>query len=181
MQFTPLEIAGAYLISSTPVRDERGHFVRHFHADSFREQGLELTNAQVSLSHNPKAHTLRGLHYIPEEIGEAKLVRCSAGRIYDVLVDFRTTSATYKQFFGLELSPEKHQALYIPRGCAHGFITLADNSDVMYQFSMPYRPGIERGVRWDDPDIGIEWPSVPVHLSDQDRELPFLANEIRKQ
>tara|TARA_R110001606_G_scaffold396457_2_gene570616 strand:- start:4010 stop:4552 length:543 start_codon:yes stop_codon:yes gene_type:complete len=178
MQFTALEIAGAYRIFSAPVEDERGHFARYYHAESFREHGLELTDAQVSLSHNQKSHSLRGLHYIPEAIGEAKLVRCTAGRIYDVIVDLRSSSPTYKQYFGMELSPDSHEALYIPRGCAHGFFTLVDNSDVMYQFSMPYRPGIERGIRWDDPAIGIQWPDQPLYLSDKDRKLPFLANSV---
>lgn len=176
MQFTPLDIAGAYRIFSPPVEDERGHFARYYHKDSFQEQGLELPDAQASLSHNAKTRTLRGLHFIPEDIGEAKLVRCTAGQVYDVLVDLRPLSPTYKHYFGMLLSPQSHEALYIPRGCAHGFITLAENSDVMYQFSMPYRPGVERGVRWDDPVIDIQWPEEPLYMSDKDRELPLLVN-----
>ena len=176
MQFTALDIAGAYRVFSAPVEDERGHFTRQYHADSFREHGLELPDAQISLSHNQKSLTLRGLHYIPEEIGEAKLVRCTAGRVYDVLVDLRPSSPSYRQYIGMELTPQSNEALYIPRGCAHGFITLADESDIMYQFSMPYRPGIEQGVRWNDPAIGILWPAEPLHISDRDKKLPFLAD-----
>lgn len=180
MQFTALDIAGAYRIFSPPAQDERGYFSRFYHKDSFQEQGLELTDAQTSLSHNAKSHTLRGLHFIPEEIGEAKLVRCTAGQIYDVLVDLRQSSPTYRHYFGMMLSPTSHEALYIPRGCAHGFITLTENSDVMYQFSMPYRPGIERGVRWDDPEIGIQWPVKPLSMSEKDRELPLLIDANTK-
>ena len=175
MDFTALDIAGAYRVFAAPVEDDRGHFLRHYHADSFRSHGLELTDAQISVSHNKRARTLRGIHYIPERIGEAKLVRCTAGRIFDVLVDFRPSSATYLQSFGMELSLESHSALYIPRGCGHGFITLEDDSDVTYQFSMPYRPGIEQGIRWDDPHLAVDWPVEPIHISDRDRALPALS------
>jgi dTDP-4-dehydrorhamnose 3,5-epimerase len=112
---------------------------------------------------------------IAEDDGEAKLVRCIAGRIFDVAVDLRSGSPTHGRHISVELSAERGNALYLPRGVAHGFVTLVDNSDLLYQFSRPYRPGVETGVRWDDPTLAIEWPVTPEVISDRDRALSLLA------
>jgi dTDP-4-dehydrorhamnose 3,5-epimerase len=171
MRFIDLDIAGAYRIEPEPVEDERGYFARWYDAEEFVSRGLEPVDAQGAVSHNINRGTLRGLHFIPEADGEAKLVRCIRGRIFDVIVDLRPRSNTFGKWAGFELSAQSYAALYTPRGCAHGFITLEDNADIAYQFSMPYRPGIETGVRWDDPDIGIDWPADPAVMSDRDKQL----------
>lgn len=178
MRFVGLDIAGAYRIEPEPVEDRRGYFARWYDAEAFAAHGLEPTGIQGAVSHNIRSGTLRGLHFIPGDDGEAKLVRCVQGRIFDVIVDLRPGSGTFGNWAGFELSAQSYAALYIPRGCAHGFITLEDNADIAYQFSMPFRKGIEIGVRWNDPDIGVAWPSEPVIMSDHDRQLPFLR-ELR--
>lgn len=174
MRFIGLDIPGAYRIEAEPVEDERGCFARWYDGEEFASRGLEPTGIQGAVSHNTHRGTLRGLHFIPEADGEAKLVRCIRGRIFDVVVDLRTLSDTFGKWIGLELSAQSYTALYVPRGCAHGFVTLGDDVDIAYQFSMPYRAGIETGIRWDDPDIGIKWPINPVIMSDRDRYLPLL-------
>lgn len=177
MRLEPLSIPGAYRIVPAPVRDERGSFTRWYDVEVFRAHRLELPDVQGGVSYNALRGTLRGLHFIPEAEGEAKLVRCTRGRIFDVVVDLRPASSAFGRWISAELSPQTAEALYIPRGCAHGFVSLEDESDVVYQFSMPFRQGVERGIRWDDPDIGIEWPLEPVVISERDRTLPLLRME----
>ena len=171
MRFISLDIAGAFCIEPEPVADDRGYFARWYDAAEFTSRGLEPTDVQGAVSHNIHRGTLRGMHFIPEAEGEAKLVRCVRGQIFDVIVDLRPRSSTFGKWAGFELSVQSYAALYIPRGCAHGFLTLEDNADIAYQFSMPYRPGIETGVRWDDLDIGIDWPTDPAVMSDRDKQL----------
>jgi dTDP-4-dehydrorhamnose 3,5-epimerase len=175
MLFTATDILGVTIVGADRQEDARGHFTRIFCADEFAEQHLELPIRQAAISHNRRAATLRGLHFIPEELGEAKLVRCIRGRIFDVAVDVRPGSQTFGCHFALELSAERQDAIYLPRGVAHGFLTIEDDCEVLYQFSEPHRAGVELGVRWDDPDIAIKWPLEPAVISSRDRALPLLA------
>jgi dTDP-4-dehydrorhamnose 3,5-epimerase len=168
-------IPGLYAIEVERYEDERGHFARIYCAEEFRAIGLELPDRQSAISHNRVKGTLRGLHFVEEAQGEAKLVRCVRGRVFDVAIDLRRDSPTFARHVSLELSAERQNAFFIPRGVAHGFITLKDNCDVLYQFSQPHRAGLEQGVRWDDPQIAIDWPCSPTILSDRDKGLPFLA------
>jgi dTDP-4-dehydrorhamnose 3,5-epimerase len=154
VRFTETTIAGAYLIEPAPAADERGLFARTFDADEFARRGMDGRVSQCNTSFNPRAGTLRGLHYQAGPHGEAKLVRCTRGAVYDVAVDLRADSATHLRWFATELTAENRNALYVPDGCAHGFQTLAGDSEVLYQMSTPYVPGSGRGVRWDDPAFG---------------------------
>jgi len=173
MLFQETAVAGAVLIEPEFAVDDRGGFGRIFDRDVFVTQGLDPEVTQCSISFNRVAGTLRGLHYQLGDAAEAKLVRCTAGRLYDVAADLRPGSPTYLRWCGVELTPESHLALYVPRGCAHGFITLEDATEVFYQISTAYRPGSGAGVRWDDPMIGIRWPRPPVVLSRADANLPL--------
>ena len=176
MIFTSTLLDGVTIVDVEAVVDARGHFARWYCAREFVEKRLEALGAQGAISRNTKRGTLRGLHFIAEHYGEAKLVRCVAGAIYDVAVDLRPTSPTFKQWIGVELNSADQRALYIPRGCAHGFLTLTDVADVTYQFSEPHRPGLERGIRWDDPEIGVAWPFQPGIVSERDNQLPCLKD-----
>ena len=174
MRFVATSVDGVHVVESESHSDERGTFTRIYCADEFRAHGLELPDRQFAISHNQWAGTLRGLHYIAAAVGEAKLVRCIRGRVFDVAVDVRRDSRTFGQHVSIELSVERPSALYIPPGVAHGFLTLEADSDILYQFSQPYRAGIEAGVRWNDPTINIRWPREPAILSERDRALPWL-------
>lgn len=176
MIFTQTPLAGVVIVDIEPIADDRGHFARWYCAEEFARQGLEPLAAQGAVSRNLKRGTLRGLHFIEAYQGEAKLVRCIAGAIFDVAVDLRPGSPTFKRWTGVELNADRQRALYIPRGCAHGFITLTDGADVAYQFSEPHRPGIENGIHWSDPEIGVDWPFMPEIISERDRALPFLQD-----
>jgi dTDP-4-dehydrorhamnose 3,5-epimerase len=176
--FVDTTIAGAYTIDLEPVSDSRGLFARTFDSEEFAKRGLESRVSQCNTSFNPQAGTLRGLHYQAAPHGEAKLVRCTRGAIHDVAVDLRADSPTYLGWFGVELSAENRRAFFIPDGCAHGFQTLALDSEVLYQMSAPYVPGSGRGVRWDDPAFGIDWPDPPPRgriMSERDVSYPDLA------
>lgn len=175
MRFQPTPLAGAYLIETEPNADERGSFARVWCRDEFRQHDLNPDLAQCSTSFNRKRGTLRGLHFQAEPHAEAKLVRCIRGRIYDVIVDLRRGSKTFRQWFAVELSPDSNQSLYVPEGCAHGFQTLEDDSEVLYLISVPYAPGAARGVRWNDPAFGIKWPVAEPILSARDRGFPLLG------
>jgi dTDP-4-dehydrorhamnose 3,5-epimerase len=159
--------------------DERGSFARTWCRDEMAEAGLAAELAQCSVSKNRRAGTLRGLHYQRAPHDEAKLVRCTRGRIFDVAVDLRTGSATRGRWVGVELDPENGRALYVPEGCAHGFQTLVDDSDVSYMISVPYAPEASGGIRWDDPDLAIEWPRAAERtISGRDLALPSYAEGI---
>jgi dTDP-4-dehydrorhamnose 3,5-epimerase len=176
MRFVATPIDGVHVIEAEPQSDERGAFSRIYCADEFRAHGLELPDRQMAISSSRRAGTMRGLHYIPAAMGEAKIVRCTRGRVFDVAVDMRRDSRTFGLYFAIELAVERPGALYIPRGVAHGFMTLEADSDVLYQFSQPHRAGVETGVRWNDPTINIPWPREPAILSERDRALPWLAD-----
>ena len=172
---TPLP--GAFVVDIEPARDERGFFARTFDIKTFAEHGLATVVDQVSVSHNARAGTLRGMHYQAAPHGEEKLVRCVGGAIHDVIVDLREDSPTFRQWFGLDLDAESHRALYIPKGMAHGFQTLTDDAEVLYLISTPYVPEAGRGVRWDDPAFAIRWPDPHGErvISERDRTYPDFA------
>jgi dTDP-4-dehydrorhamnose 3,5-epimerase len=168
MIFEQTAIAGVWLLEPERFEDERGFFARTWDPDEFSSRGLNPAIAQCSVSFNHRRGTLRGLHYQAAPHEEAKLVRCSSGAIFDVALDLRPESPTYKEWYGTELSAENHLELYIPEGCAHGFLSLADASEVHYQISAPYAPEAARGVRWDDPAFGITWPGEVVVMNERD-------------
>ena len=174
MKFLPTPLAGAYLIELEQLDDERGFFARSFCQNEFRAHGLDPVVAQCNVSFNRKRGTLRGLHYQAEPHAEAKLVRCTRGAVWDVIVDFRKGSPTWRKWHAVELTAENRRALYIPKGFAHGFQTLEDDSEVLYQMSEFYHPESARGVRWDDRTLAIRWPIKDAVISPRDRAFPTL-------
>jgi dTDP-4-dehydrorhamnose 3,5-epimerase len=173
MIFRETKIPGAFIIEVQCLEDERGLFCRSFCRNEFAELGLNPEVAQGNISFNRYAGTLRGMHYQLAPHAEDKLIRCTRGKLYDVVVDLRKESPTFKQWIALELSADYWRMLYIPKGCAHGFLTLADNTEIVYQMSEFYHPESGRGVRWNDPAFGIEWPERNrVIMSDRDRSWP---------
>jgi dTDP-4-dehydrorhamnose 3,5-epimerase len=170
MIFTETKLKGAFVIDIELHEDERGFFARSWCEDEFKKHGLNQRLVQCNISFNKKRGTLRGMHYQVEPFAEAKLVRCTMGALYDVIIDLRPNSATFKQWISVELTAENHRALYIPENFAHGFQTLIDNTEVFYQMSELYHPECARAVRWDDPAFGIEWPSGPRVISRRDNE-----------
>lgn len=163
-------LAGCFVITPELIVDERGFFARTFSTDEFASHGLDSSISQVSISYNEQVRTLRGLHYQRSPHAEAKLVRCTRGRIFDVAVDIGN-----RRWTAVELSEDNRLALYIPRGFAHGFLTLDPGSEVLYQISTPYTPKSAAGLRWDDPSLGIDWPTTPLSMSSNDRGLPTLG------
>jgi dTDP-4-dehydrorhamnose 3,5-epimerase len=173
MRFEPLEIAGAFSITSDPVIDERGGFCRVFSAREFAERGLADRFVQHSISLNTSRGTVRGLHYQAAPFLEAKLVRCIRGTVFDVVVDLRPASASYRRWCAVELSAVNRTAVYVPEGCAHGFQTLVDGCELEYLITPEYVPEAARGVRWDDPMLAVAWPiRMGLIISDRDRRLP---------
>ena len=172
MIFREMDLRGAFLIDLEPAGDERGFFARTYCREEFEARGLRAIHAQSSISFNAARGTLRGLHYQLAPAEEAKLVRCTRGAIYDVLVDLRRGSPTFCRWAAVELSAENRRMVYAAEGMAHGFITLRDSTEVLYQISAPYRPELARGVRFDDPAFGIRWPLEPAVMSERDRSYP---------
>jgi dTDP-4-dehydrorhamnose 3,5-epimerase len=170
MRFVPTAIPGAWLIEQERRVDDRGFFARTWCAEELAERGLEARLAQCSVSFNDRRGTLRGLHYQAPPFAEVKIVRCSRGALYDVAVDVRPDSRTFRRWIGVELTAETGRALYVPRGFAHGFLTLADATEVSYQISAPYHPEAARGVRYDDPFFGITWPGPVKAIAPRDRD-----------
>src|SRR6266540_1117465 len=179
MIFTETKLKGAFIIDIEPREDERGFFARSWCADEFEKLGLNPHLSQCNISFNKRRGTLRGMHYQVEPYPEAKLVRCTMGAIYDVIIDLRVDSATFKQWFAIELSAENRRALYVPENFAHGFQTLADNSEVFYQMSEFFHSECARGVRWDDPAFAIEWPLEEKVLTEKDKSWPYFQMEKR--
>jgi dTDP-4-dehydrorhamnose 3,5-epimerase len=170
MRFIPTRVDGAFVVEPEPVGDERGSFARLWCTREFAAHGLNAAFVQCNGSFSAGRGTLRGLHYQAEPYGEVKLVRCTSGAIFDVVVDVRPASPTFKAWFGVELTAQNRAMLYVPEGCAHGYMTLEDNAEVMYPVTQPYQPQAERGVRWDDPAFGIDWPDGgPTTVSAKDR------------
>jgi len=175
MRFEATDLKDAVLVHAEPNEDERGSFARLFCADSFRAHGLEADFPQHSVSQSRSAGTLRGMHFQREPCAEAKLVRCLSGAIFDVIIDLRSCSPTFRRWQGFDLSADNGVQLYVPKGFAHGFITLTPNVSVHYLISQVYVPEAAAGVRHDDPAFGIRWP-VPVRvIADKDRAWPDFA------
>lgn len=174
MKFTPTAIEGVVIVEPQPHADERGFFARTFCAREFGAAGLSPVVAQANVSFNHRAGTLRGLHYQRPPAQEAKLVRCTRGSVFDVAVDLRPGSPTYLRHVGVVLDADARNALYVPEGCAHGYLTLEDGCEVTYQVSEFYTPGVEAGLRWDDPTLGIDWPREVRVVSPKDAGLPLL-------
>ena len=173
IQKTPLD--GAALVELKRMEDDRGFFARSFCRQEFVDAGLDPLVEQGNISFNHQAGTLRGFHYQVDPNAEAKLVRCSRGAIYDVIVDLRPESPTYLRHFGAELTEDNRTALYVPRHFAHAYLTLAEGAEVFYQVTTAYAPGYERGLRWDDPDLGVEWPVEVTTISEKDAAWPLLS------
>lgn len=177
MIFHETEFLGLYLVEPEPARDERGFFARTFCAREFAARGLDASIAQCSTSFNARKGTLRGMHYQAPPYAEAKLVRVVAGAIFDAIVDLRPDSPTRGQWRGFELSAENRRMLYIPQGFAHGFQTLRDGTEILYQISEFYEPASACGIRWDDPDLAIAWPDpAGAILSDRDQTFPLFRD-----
>ena len=176
MKFVETEIEGAWIVELELHSDERGFFARSFCQREFEERGLSPVVAQCNVSFNERAGTLRGMHYQLPPSAEAKLVRCTAGAIYDAIVDVREDSPSYLRQVAVELRAEARNALYVPEGCAHGFQTLVDQTEVFYQMNEFYAPELARGFRYDDPRFAIPWPLEPTCISEKDLALdPFQA------
>jgi dTDP-4-dehydrorhamnose 3,5-epimerase len=176
--FHSTPIAGAYWLEPERHVDERGSFSRLYCAREFADHGLDPRLAQASLSTNARRGTLRGMHYSVPPHAEAKVVRCVRGAVHDVLLDLRVGSPSYLESFGRLLTAKDANALYVPEGVAHGFLTLEDESDVLYQMTEFYDPASARGVRWNDAAFRIRWPEEPVVVSDRDRTYPDFAGPV---
>ncbi len=176
MKFDPLPLQGAYHVSAEPVSDNRGSFARIWCSDEARRAGIAAEFSQSSVSVNTKRGTLRGMHFQRPPHMEAKLVRCIRGRIFDAIVDIREDSPTFGKWYGTELSVDHFDALFIPKGFAHGYITLTDDAVLAYDISVSFKADHAAGIRWDDADIAIVWPIAPQVMSDRDRALPHLRD-----
>jgi dTDP-4-dehydrorhamnose 3,5-epimerase len=172
MRFIETELAGVVVVEPEPITDERGFFARTWCQATFAEHGLNPHLVQCNISFNVRRGTLRGMHYQVAPHAEAKLVRCTAGAIYDVVIDLRPEAPTYRRWIGVELTSSNQRQIYVPEGCAHGFQTLADNSEVLYQMSAVYVPEAAHGVRWNDPAFGIVWPEAVHVISAKDQHYP---------
>lgn len=172
MIFTALTLPGAHLIDLEPHEDERGFFARTWDRREFEAHGLNPRIEQCSVSFNRRRGTLRGMHYQAAPAKEAKLVRCTAGAIYDVIIDLRPGSATFTRWEAVELTGSNRRMLYVPEGFAHGFLTLADDTEIFYQISVAHRADLGRGVRWNDPAFGIVWPEPVTVISARDASFP---------
>jgi dTDP-4-dehydrorhamnose 3,5-epimerase len=174
VRFVPTSLAGAFIVEPEPFTDDRGVFARTFCAREFEGQGLVTTFVQCSTSWNARKGTLRGMHFQSAPACEVKLVRCTAGSLVDVIVDLRPGSPTYLQYTAVELSAANRRALYIPEMFAHGFQTLEDATEILYQMNEFYTPAHAAGLRWDDPRLGIHWPLEVTAMSEKDRSWPLL-------
>jgi len=179
MKFVPLPLAGSYLIEIEPRGDERGFLARTFCAREFGALGLETGFVQCNMTMSPLKGTVRGMHWQSAPHAEAKLLRCTAGAIYDVIVDLRPGSATRGMWHATELSARNRRLLYIPKGFAHGLQTLEPDTELFYQMSAYYEPQSKRGLRWDDPTLAIPWPLTDAKVGDEDRALPTLEQILK--
>lgn len=178
MKITETPLLDAWVVDLDLLQDARGFFARTFCAREFEAQGLKPVVAQGNVSFNHKEGTLRGMHYQVPPAAETKLVRCTAGAIYDVIIDLRADSPTYLQHFGIELTAENRKALYVPEMFAHGYLTLSDGAEVIYQVGEFYSPGYERGIRYDDARFGIDWPAAINVISDKDANWPAFQEAV---
>ena len=172
MLFHPLPLKGAYLIDLNKQGDDRGFFARFFCQKEFKDLGIDINVTQVNNSLSKDKGTLRGLHYQLPPKQEDKIVRCLSGSIYDVIIDLRPESPTFKQHYGATLSAENRTMMLVPKGFAHAFLTLEKNTEVIYLVTETYSPELERGIRWNDPEFNIQWPIPPAIISDKDQQHP---------
>jgi dTDP-4-dehydrorhamnose 3,5-epimerase len=172
MTFSKTGLDGVFTVEIEPRPDARGFFARTWCGEEFARAGLDTYVAQCSISFNKHKGTLRGMHYQAAPFAETKLVRCTQGAIFDVVIDLRPASPTYQKWTAAELNATNRTMMYVPQGCAHGFLTLAEDTEVSYQMSQFYSEASARGVRWDDPTFGIAWPTAVVVISDRDRTYP---------
>lgn len=179
MIFHPAAIDGAFVVELAKFEDERGFFARSFCEEEFAGHGIAMKPVQMNLSYNHHAGTLRGMHYQAAPAAEMKLVRCIHGSIWDVIIDLRPDSPTCHRHFGVELSAANRLALLVPDGCAHGFQALRDGTEVLYCVSAPHSPAHERGIRYDDPLFGIQWPLPVSVISEKDRSWPLLDSIVQ--
>ena len=177
MRFEPIGIEGAWVIEPSPHTDERGRFMRAWCVSEFAEHGVNFTPVQANMGYSVQRGTVRGVHYQEAPALEAKLVRCTRGAMFDVVLDLRPGSPTYGQWYGVELSAENGRMLYVPERCGHGYQTLEEATEMFYMTSAFYTPDAVRGVRFDDPGFGIAWPLPPVSVSKQDRNWPLVNPE----
>jgi dTDP-4-dehydrorhamnose 3,5-epimerase len=175
MRFHPLSVDGAFVVELEPIPDERGFFARTWSASELQSRGLDSDLVQVSISYNERAGTIRGMHYQVAPHEETKVVRCTSGAIFDVVIDLRPGSPTFKRSDSVDLTAKNRKALYIPKGCAHGFQTIEDGTEVLYQISAEYASEAARGVRWNDPAFGIVWPLELTRISKRDEAFPDFA------
>jgi dTDP-4-dehydrorhamnose 3,5-epimerase len=178
MKFTETTVSGVFLIELDLHADDRGSFARSFCVDEFNEAGMDIHVVQANISFNKHSGAVRGMHYQVSPHAEAKVVRCTRGALYDVVVDLRPDSPSYSQWFGIELNAENRKAMFVPKGCAHGFQTLVDGTEVSYLMSERYVPEAASGVRYDDPAFGIEWPMAVSSVSDRDQGWPDFKPQV---
>lgn len=174
MRFTPTPIPGAIVIDLDPVEDDRGFFARAWDQASFAANGIDPTIVQMNMSRTYASGTFRGFHWNPEPHAEAKTVRCVEGAVFDVIIDMRHDSPTYRRWHGVTLSEKNHRMLHIPEQVANGFLIIEDHTTLLYTTNRSYRPGVEVGCRFDDPAIGVEWPIAVTSVSKKDRSWPLL-------
>lgn len=178
MIFTETKLKDAYVIELDKKGDNRGFFARTFDSQIFKEHGLNPNIRQCNVSYSKTKGTLRGLHFQLPPYSEAKFLRCVRGKIYDVIVDLRKKSSTYKQWYGIELSADNYKMLFAPEGFAASFQTLTDDVELVYQVSQEYNPKYERGLRWNDPTFKISWPLKPTVMSDKDKSWPLFDENM---
>lgn len=172
MIFTETKLKGAFVVEVKKLEDERGFFGRAWCQEEFEAHGIKTKICQINTSFTKNKGTIRGMHYQVDPYQEAKFIRCTKGRIFDVMVDLRPNSPTFLQWVGNELSEDNYKMAYVPENFAHGFVSLVDNCEVYYPVSQFYTPGAERGMRWNDPAINIEWPIDIINISDKDKGHP---------
>lgn len=177
MRFKETKIKGGWVIEPDFHKDERGRFFRAWCLKEFEDHGIHFVPVQANLGYSNLAGTTRGMHFQADEAAEAKLVRCTKGAIFDVALDLRPSSPTYKQWYGIELTAENGRMLFLPEGCAHGYQSLENDTEMYYMTSQFYAPSGVRGARFDDPVFGIEWPLVPTVVSSQDFNWPLASSE----
>jgi dTDP-4-dehydrorhamnose 3,5-epimerase len=178
LRFIPTPVSGAVLVESILREDERGHFGRAWCITEFSDEGIDFKPVQANTGFSVRKGTLRGLHFQVKPALEAKLVRCARGSLFDVVLDLRPHSPTRLKWYGVELRADRYQMLYVPEGCAHGYQTLEDQTDLYYMTSQFFSPGAAHGVRFDDPAFGITWPLAPTAISEQDRNWPLMSQGV---
>lgn len=181
MRFSEIGLKGTWVIDPEPHEDERGRFMRAWCAREFAEHGLDFLPVQANMGYSARKGTIRGMHFQETPAIEAKLMRCTRGAIFDVVIDLRPKSPSFSEWRGIELTAQNGRMLYVPERCAHGYQTLEESTEIYYMTSALYAPGAVRGVRFDDPAFSIQWPLVPTVVSEQDCNWPLLEREERRR